>query len=60
MRNPISIDARQSRAIAAEIGERLRLWMPVEKELPPALKSLLDGSVQRTESRPANADAPAP
>lgn len=53
MRNPISIDARQSRAIAAEIGERLRLWMPVEKELPPALKSLLDrlGAEDRVPSR---------
>jgi len=42
MRNPVSIDAKQSRAIAAEIGERLRPWMPVEKDLPPSLKYLLD------------------
>lgn len=41
MRNPISIDTKHSRAIAAEIGERLRPWIGIETELPPSLKSLL-------------------
>jgi hypothetical protein len=32
----------QSRAITAEIGERLRQTLGVERELPPSLKSLLE------------------
>lgn len=32
---------RSMRAIAAEIGERLRQTLGVERELPPSLKSLL-------------------
>lgn len=42
MRNSVSIDAMLSRAIAAEIGERLRSLMRAEREIPPSLKSLLD------------------
>ncbi|WFU23625.1 hypothetical protein QA649_37370 [Bradyrhizobium sp. CB1717] len=42
MRSPISIDAHQSRAIAEEIGERLRPLLRVESDLPPSLKSALE------------------
>lgn len=34
MPNSVSIDAMQSRAIAAEIGERLRSLMGAEREIP--------------------------
>ncbi len=54
MRNTVQIDAKQSRAIVAEIGERLRPWMAVESELPPALTSLLErlrASEDRATSR---------
>lgn len=50
MRNPASIDTTQSRAIVAEIGERLRPLMRVEKELPPSLKSLLERLASETRA----------
>lgn len=42
MRNPVRPDDPHSRAIAAEIGQRLRQTLAVERELPPSLKSLLE------------------
>jgi hypothetical protein len=41
MRNTVEIDHRHSRAIAQEIGERLRASV-VEDELPPNLRILLE------------------
>ncbi|UWU75462.1 hypothetical protein N2603_36430 [Bradyrhizobium huanghuaihaiense] len=54
MRNSVVIDAMQSRAIAAEVGERLGSLMRVEREFPSSLKSLLDrlrASEETTKSR---------
>ncbi|MGY3075977.1 hypothetical protein ACVWZZ_002348 [Bradyrhizobium sp. LM6.10] len=42
MRNPVRPNNPHSRTIAAEIGERLRQTLEVERELPPSLKSLLE------------------
>lgn len=42
MRNQVEIDYRYSRAIAEEIGERLRVVLIEDSELPPNLRILLD------------------
>ncbi|EIG63703.1 hypothetical protein Bra1253DRAFT_00217 [Bradyrhizobium sp. WSM1253] len=42
MRNPVRPDDVPGRAVAAEIGERLRQLMGVDTDLPPPLQSLLD------------------
>jgi hypothetical protein len=42
MRNPVRPDDVPGRAVAAEIGERLRQIMGVDTDLPPPLQSLLD------------------
>jgi len=42
MRNPDDLTEVPGRAIAAEIGERLGQMIPVERDLPPSLKSLLE------------------
>lgn len=52
MRKPVAIDANHGRAIAAEIGERLPPRVAAEKELPPALLSLLD-RLQASEHKAA-------
>lgn len=42
MRNQVEIDYRHSRAITEEIGERLRVVLIDDSELPPNLRILLD------------------
>ena len=42
MRNHIDIDPTHSRAIAQEIGERLRTSLSVEPELPDSLRMQID------------------
>lgn len=42
MRKPDDLTEVPGRAIAAEIGERLGQMIPVERDLPPSLKSLLE------------------
>lgn len=42
MRNPISINASESRAISAEIGARLRQAMRSEPEIPTRIEALLE------------------
>jgi hypothetical protein len=42
MRNTVEIDHRHSRAIAQEIGERLRVALVEDSELPPKLRFLLE------------------
>ena len=42
MRNHIDIDLTHSRAIAQEIGERLRTSLSVEPELPDSLRIQID------------------
>ncbi|WP_377831092.1 hypothetical protein ACFKHW_38270 (plasmid) [Bradyrhizobium lupini] len=42
MRNPVSLQDVPGRAIATEIGERLRHIMGVEEDLPGPLQCLVD------------------
>ena len=64
MQNRINIDHTNSRAIAQEIGERLRAYLRDEPELPgvpnadqPAVHSLLVGSgTSRIRTRPEEID----
>lgn len=42
MRNTVEIDHRHSRAIAQEIGERLRVALVEDSELPPNLRFLIE------------------
>jgi hypothetical protein len=42
MRNRIDIDDGHSRAIAEEIGERLRAILRVEPEVPASLRGQID------------------
>src|SRR3984893_14450440 len=44
MRNRIDIDPKHSRAIVQEIGERLRVLLKEEPELPGSLRTQIDGS----------------
>jgi hypothetical protein len=53
MRSPVSPDDLPGRAVAAEIGERLRQILGVETSLPPSLKSLLD-RLRASEESPPN------
>jgi len=54
MRNRIDIDPKHSRAIAQEIGERLRAFLKEEPELPGSLRSQIDrlGKSSRHQSFP--------
>jgi hypothetical protein len=42
MRNRIDIDSKHSRALAQEIGERLRAFLQEEPELPRSLRTQID------------------
>ena len=42
MRNRIDIDPKHSRAIVQEIGERLRVCLKEESELPGSLSAQID------------------
>jgi hypothetical protein len=42
MRNRIDIDAKHSRAIVQEIGERLYAFLKEEPELPGSLRTQID------------------
>lgn len=52
MRNTVEIDHRHSRAIAQEIGERLRAALVEDRELPPNLRFLLDRLRERDRFGP--------
>ncbi|MET4278526.1 MULTISPECIES: hypothetical protein [Bradyrhizobium] len=53
MRNPVTPDDLPGRAVATEIGERLRQMLAVQPDLPPSLKSLLD-RLRASEDHRAN------
>jgi hypothetical protein len=48
MRNSVDIDARHSRAIIKEIGERLQASLKEERELPENLRKQIE-RLQRSE-----------
>ena len=54
VRNPVDIDARLSRAIVKEIGERLRASLEEDRELPTNFKMLIE---RFRQSRPDAAKA---
>jgi hypothetical protein len=53
MRNRIDIDHRHSRAIVQEIGERLRVVLTEEPELPESLGAQIDRLRQLEEQSPS-------
>lgn len=42
MRNPVSFDGKESRAISTEIGERLGKTMGLDRTIPRSLEALLE------------------
>ena len=53
MRNRIDIDHRHSRAIVQKIGERLRVVLTEEPELPESLGAQIDRLRQLEEQSPS-------
>ena len=53
MRNRIDIDPKHSRAIAQEIGERLRVFLKEEPELPGSLRAQIDRLGELEEQSPS-------
>ena len=53
MRNRIDIDSKHSRAIAQEIGERLRAFLKEEPELPGSLRTQIDRLREWEEQSPS-------
>lgn len=55
MPNSIDIDARHSRAIVREIGERLRASFVVDREMPAQFKAQIEQLRQSENKAAANA-----
>jgi hypothetical protein len=53
MRNRISIDHKHSRAIVQAIGQRLRVFLKEEPELPGSLKMQIDRLRELEEQSPS-------
>jgi len=53
MHNRIDIDPKHSRAIAREIGERLRAFLKEEPELPQSLRTQIDRLLELEEQSPS-------
>jgi hypothetical protein len=53
MRNRIDIDPKHSRAIAQEIGERLRAFLKEEPEVPGSLRTQIDRLRELEEQSPS-------
>jgi predicted nuclease with TOPRIM domain len=53
MRNRIDIDPKQSRAIVQEIGERLRVFLKEESQLPETLRAQIDRLRELEEQSPS-------
>jgi hypothetical protein len=53
MRNRIDIDSKHSRAVAQEIGERLRAFLQEEPELPRSLRTQIDRLRELEEQAPS-------
>ena len=53
MRNRIDIDSKHSRAIAQEIGERLRAFLKEEPEVPGSLRTQIDRLREMEEQSPS-------
>ena len=53
MRNRIGIDSKHSRAIAQEIGERLRAVLQEEPEPPESLRTQIDQLRELEEQSPS-------
>jgi len=53
MRNRIDIDPKHSRAIAQEIGERLRAFLKEEPEVPGSLRAQIDRLRELEEQSPS-------
>ena len=53
MRNRIDIDPKHSRAIAQEIGERLRAFLKEEPEVPGSLRTQIDRLRESEEQSPS-------
>jgi hypothetical protein len=53
MRNRIGIDSKHSRAIAQEIGERLRAFLQEEPEPPESLRTQIDQLRELEEQSPS-------
>jgi hypothetical protein len=53
MRNRIDIDSQHSRAIAQEIGERLRAFLQEEPEPPECLRTQIDRLRELEEQSPS-------
>jgi hypothetical protein len=53
MRNRIDIDSKHSRAVAQEIGERLRAFLQEEPELPRGLRTQIDRLRELEEQAPS-------
>jgi hypothetical protein len=54
MRNVVDIDARHSRAIVKEIGERLRASLKEDRELPANLQKQIERLQQSEHAAQAN------
>src|SRR5258707_4226897 len=52
MRNRIDIDPKHSRAIVQQIGERLRVFLKEEPELPGSLRTQIDRLGELEEQSP--------
>jgi hypothetical protein len=53
MRNRIDIDPKHSRAIMQEIGERLRMFLKEQSELPGSLSAQIDRLRELEEQSPS-------
>jgi hypothetical protein len=53
MRNLIEIDPKHSRAIVQEIGQRLRVFLKEESELPESLRAQIDRLRELEEQSPS-------
>ena len=53
MRNRIDIDPKHSRAIVQEIGERLRVFLKEESDLPESLRAQIDRLRELEEQSPS-------
>ena len=55
MRNSVDIDLRHSRAIVKEIGERLRISLKEDRELPTNLQKQIE-QLRELDAGPARPD----
>ena len=55
MRNSVDIDSRHSRAIVKEIGERLRISLKEDRELPTNLQKQIE-QLRELDAGPARPD----